>query len=87
MHNVYAIYIVGAYIMYILFGIIYLFLFFENTKNLIYHIFVVRYRIYYNIFMHCYNTRIKNNCNLIVPRNHTNFGTLSPIIKGCSFSS
>jgi hypothetical protein len=32
--------------------------------------------------LHCYNTIIKNNCNLIVPRNYTNFGTLSPLIKG-----
>lgn len=32
--------------------------------------------------LHSYNTRIKNNCNLIVPRNYTNFRTQSPIIKG-----
>jgi len=31
--------------------------------------------------LHCNNTRIKYNCNLIVPRNYTNFGTKSPIIK------
>jgi len=32
--------------------------------------------------LHCYKTRLKNNCNLIVPSNNTNFGTQSPIIKG-----
>jgi len=32
--------------------------------------------------LHCYNTRIKNNCNIIVPHNHTNVGTKSPMTKG-----
>jgi len=32
--------------------------------------------------LHCYNARLKNNCNLIVPCINTNFGTQSPIFKG-----
>lgn len=31
---------------------------------------------------HAYYTRLKNNNNLTVPLNRTNFGNLSPIIKG-----
>jgi len=29
---------------------------------------------------HTYNTRLKNNNNLYVPFNNTNFGNLSPIV-------
>lgn len=30
----------------------------------------------------CYITRIERNCNLVVPLNHSNFGTQSPIFRG-----
>jgi len=48
-----------------------------------YYIYII-YKVNIGPFqpLHCYNTRIKNNCNITVPRNNTNFGTQSPMIKG-----
>lgn len=38
------------------------------------------YKFMYQL-LHCYNTRLKNSCNLTVPLNNTNFGTKSLIIR------